>query len=44
MLDFHYNDIEKQFKHQYTLVYSDTDSLVYHIKHEDIYEWMKKNK
>ena len=43
-MDFHYNTIEKNFKDQYNLIYSDTDSLVYSIEHEDIYEWIKQNR
>ena len=35
MLDFHYNVIHKNFEGQYNLIYSDTDSLVYNIKHDD---------
>ena len=44
MLKFHYNVIEKNFKNQYKLIYSDTDSLIYLIHHDDIYEWMKGNR
>jgi hypothetical protein len=44
MMDFHYNVIHKNFEGKYNLVYSDTDSLVYHLYHEDIYEWIKENK
>ena len=45
MMDFHYNTIHKNFEGNYNLIYSDTDSLVYSIQHEDIYEWTieKKN-
>ena len=31
----------KHFKHQYTVPYGDTDSVVYTIQHPDIYEWTK---
>ena len=41
MMDFHYNTIHKNFEGKYNLLYSDTDSLVYSIKHDDIYEWVK---
>ena len=41
MLDFHYNVIHKNFVGQYTIIYSDTDSLVYNIKHDDIYKWIQ---
>ena len=44
MMDFHYNVIHKNFNPCYNLVYSDTDSLIYSIQHEDIYEWVKVNK
>jgi hypothetical protein len=44
MLDFHYNVIHKEFENNYNLIYSDTDSLVYNIYHDDIYDWIKKIK
>ena len=44
MMDFHYNTIEKNFNDRYNLIYSDTDSLVYNIQHDDIYQWIKDNK
>ena len=44
MMDFHYNTIHESFGNDYNLIYSDTDSLVYSIKHPDIYEWIKENK
>jgi hypothetical protein len=40
MMEFHYNTIEKNFKNNYDLIYSDTDSLVYWIKHKDLYQWL----
>ena len=43
MMDFHYNIIEKNFKDKYNLIYSDTDSLVYNIQHDDIYRWITEN-
>ena len=42
-MDFHSNTIEKNFKDKYNLIYSDTDSLVYNIQHEDIYRWITEN-
>ena len=44
MMDFHYNVIHKNFEGRYNLVYSDTDSFIYLIQHDDIYEWVKDNK
>ena len=43
MMDFHYNTIENNFKGKYELIYSDTDSLVYHIHHKNLYKWMNDN-
>ena len=44
MTDFHYKTIHNNFEGRYNLLYSDTDSVVYSIKHDDIYEWIKQNK
>ena len=44
MMNFHYNVIHETFKTNYNLLYSDTDSLIYSIQHDDIYEWIKNNK
>ena len=44
MMEFHYDVIHENFKDNYNLIYSDTDSLVYSIQHPDIYEWIKNNK
>ena len=38
MMDFHYNIIEEQYKGQYELIYSDTDSFVYSFKCSDVYD------
>jgi hypothetical protein len=43
MLEFHYEDIDKQFGNKAKLIYSDTDSFVYEIEHDDICEWQKQN-
>ena len=43
MMKFHYEVIEKEFEGRYGLLYSDTDSLVYQIFTDDIYEWMQSN-
>ena len=37
MLEFHYDVIDKQFGDKAKLIYSDTDSFVYEIEHDDIY-------
>ena len=37
LMDFHYNTIHKNFENNYNLLYSDTDSLVYSMRHNDIY-------
>ena len=44
MMDFHYNVIETNFHNQYNFIYGDTDSLVYNIYHNDIYDWIKNKK
>jgi hypothetical protein len=44
MMEFHYDVIHKEFEGKYNLIYSDTDSLVYNIKCDDLYEWQKQNK
>ena len=44
MHDFHYNTIKKQYGDKSKLLFTDTDSLTYEIKTDDIYEDMKKNK
>ena len=36
MYDFHYNFIPKKFDNE--LLFTDTDSLTYEIKSEDVYE------
>jgi hypothetical protein len=43
MLEFHYDVIDKQFGNKAKLIYSDTDSFIYEIEHEDIYKWQKDN-
>ena len=44
VMDFHYNVIENEFAGNYNLLYSDTDSLVYHIETPDLYSWIRDNK
>lgn len=43
MMRYHYEVIAKNFNN-YQLIYSDTDSLVYNIYCDDIYEWIDNNK
>ena len=42
MYDFHYNFIKKNFNGE--LLFTDTDSLTYEIKSEDVYEELFKRK
>ena len=42
LTDFRYHTIHNNFKGKYNLFFSDTDSLVYSIQHDDIYEWIKQ--
>ena len=44
MYDFHYNFIKARYGTQATLLFTDTDSLCYHIKTEDIYRDMFQHK
>ena len=44
MMKFVDEVIHSNFEGRYTILYSDTDSLVTDIKHHDIYEWIKENK
>lgn len=39
---FHYDVIQTQ-DWVANLLYTDTDSLIYEIYHDDVYEWMKSN-
>jgi hypothetical protein len=43
MMDFHYNTIHENFKRNYDLLYSDTDSLVYQTKSPNFLKWMKEH-
>ena len=38
MFDFHYNYIKKKYKDKAELLFTDTDSLMYHIKTDDFYK------
>jgi hypothetical protein len=42
MYNFHYNVIKKQYGNLSQLLFTDTDSLCYHIKTDDLYNDMKK--
>jgi hypothetical protein len=45
MYDFHYNFMLKKFKRKnIDLLFTDTDSLCYHIRNQDPYEIIKQNK
>ena len=44
MLDCHYNTIHKTSNGKYDVWYSGTDSLIYHIKTNNLYKWLFKNK
>jgi hypothetical protein len=45
MANFHYNCMKTKIDEgNLKLLFTDTDSLCYHIKHQDIYEIMNKNK
>ena len=38
MFDFHYTFIQKKYKHKAELLFTDTDSLMYHIKTDNFYK------
>ena len=40
MFDFHYNYIKKKYKHKAELLFTDTDSLMFHIHTDDFYKDM----
>ena len=43
MYDFHYNTMKKTYNDNISLLFTDTDSLCYHIKTEDFFEDIKNN-
>ena len=43
MHDFHYNIIKKRFGKNVKLLFMDADSIIYHFKACDPYEFMKNN-
>jgi hypothetical protein len=42
MYDFHYNTIKKEYRDKARLLFTDTDSLMYEIKTDDVYEDFKR--
>ena len=45
MYDFHYNFMLKKIpRNDIDLLFTDTDSLCYHIRNQDIFEIIKENK
>ena len=42
MYDFHYNTIKKKYGSRAKLMFTDTDSLIYHIKTNNVYEDFKE--
>ncbi len=44
MMKFHYDVIQKEFNDKANLLYSDTDSLIYEIKCDDVFDWIKQHK
>jgi len=44
MINFHYGFMKAKYGDKATLVYTDTDSLVYHVECEDLYQDMYDNK
>ncbi|CAI6359127.1 unnamed protein product [Macrosiphum euphorbiae] len=43
MYDYHYNVMQKHYRDKIKLMYTDTDSLIYHIKTTDFYEDLAAN-
>ena len=44
MMKFHYEVIHNNFEGNYNLIFTDTDCLVYDIRHHDIYEWISQHR
>ncbi|KAL4153079.1 hypothetical protein QTP88_000912 [Uroleucon formosanum] len=43
MYDYHYNVMQKHYRDKIKLMYTDTDSLIYHVDTEDFYEDLAAN-
>ena len=43
MYDFHYNVFVQKYGDRAKLLFTDTDSLCYHVKTDDLYKDMKEN-
>ena len=43
MFDFHYNYIQKKYKDAAEFMFTDTDSLLYHITTDDFYKDISKD-
>ena len=41
-MKFHDGVFEKEFENRHELLDSDTDNLVYNVRHPDVYAWIKK--
>ena len=44
MMQFRYEAIRESFEGRYSLIYTDTDSLVYDIRHHDINQWIGQHR
>ena len=44
MIDYHYNYIKPKYGDNSKLIYTDTDSFIYHIKTDDLYQDMFNDK
>ena len=44
MYEFHYDYINNKYENKSKLLFTDTDSLMYEIKTEDVYEYFSSNK
>ena len=44
MMRLHSEVIHKNFEGRYNLIYTDTDSLVYDLRHHDVFEWIGQHR